>query len=210
MTDSKTFNGPVFTAYISNIRPDWSEEKFGSEISFYSRDDTIFVTKDGADIPDDCRVGVEVTIARSDETLAWHLKAYVEDSPDDVAFGQTESEDGHDSAFQELCDNLSKYLKIGDDGLDDILFVLKNMGLSENLEEDFDECKDADWYFQVGNGDQLSMSDNDAARGVLIDVYPPVELEWTQGEDGTIEFDMDLHCDGRDESQRFIGVSMIA
>lgn len=207
MPDSKKFNGPVFIAYVSNIRPDWSEENFGSEISFYNRDDTIFVTKDGVDIPDDYRVGVEITIGRSDESLAWHLKAYVEDAPDDVAFGQTDGEDSHESAFEELGKNLSKYLNISEDGLDDLLFILENMGSSENLEEDFDECKDADWYFQVGNGDQLSMSGEDAASGVFVDVYPPVELEWVQGEDGAIEFDMDSHCEGRDESQRFIGVA---
>lgn len=201
--------GEVVIAALSNIRTDWNQSDFGDALSFYGSDSPIFSSKNGAVLSDADRVAVQITYAKDTDSgmVAWSVDALDEDGGLTTQSGSAEGGEAEESAGDALKDILAQYLDMSEDGISDAVYAIQNSG-SLDFGDDFDDAKDCEWVFLVGDGDRIEVSEFDAAGGVLLEIYPPVQMEWELNEDGMMDYDSEAHQEGRNESDRFIGVCL--
>ena len=199
--------GRLIDARIGVIRRDWNPEKYGDEISFWSRDNPQIFEIDNEPVEDYAIEALLVKALFVDGVISVSIKKYGADASLTTFLNDDSDKDEEFGGARKFIADAIESIVAEEVLADDTAWLILNNGTSAAGGDAWTEVVKSNWDGEAGGGDQIHISEAKYAGGLFIDVvsYHDISVEITDGE---MEFDSDEADDKLDDSSRFVGVGI--
>ena len=195
----------IITARLGILRSDWNPERFGNEVSFWSRDDDQIFQVGGDIAPDGGLESSYITVA----SFAGSVTVQIMNSSGTKSIASFHYDDNENDEYggarAYVGEQVAPLLR-NQQLADDVAWLTLSNGEEVMTDGDWADVVDGDWFAEAGGGDQLYVDDSKFAGGVFLDVVSARDVSVTLSSD-VLEFDCDEAAENRADDTRFVGVA---